>query len=129
MRSHEYNSAMPGVLKNALDWASRPPGESVLAGKAAAAIGASPGRFGAQRAQADVRRVLDAIGADVLDHELPVPRAYEAFGERGELLDPELDAGLASLVAALAERGGHAPAAESLEASYSRECQRLAPSA
>ena len=61
----EYNSAMPGVLKNGLDWASRPSGESVLAAKPAAVLGASPGRFGAVRAQADVRTVLTAIGAEV----------------------------------------------------------------
>lgn len=121
----EYNSAMPGVLKNGLDWASRPAGESALAGKAAAVIGASPGRFGAQRAQADVRRVLTAIGADVLDREFPLPRAHEAFGSDGELLDRERDSGLHALLGALVEHAGGPPAEESLEAAYSRECQRL----
>lgn len=121
----EYNSAMPGVLKNGLDWASRPAGESALTGKAAAAIGASPGRFGAQRAQADVRRVLTAIGADVLDREFPLPRAHEAFGAEGELVDPNLESGLSALVAALVEHAGGPPAGESLEAAYSRGCQQL----
>lgn len=119
----EYNSAMPGVLKNGLDWASRPAGESALVGKAAAAIGASPGRFGAQRAQADVRRVLTAIGANVLDREFPLPRAHEAFGADGELLDSDVESGLSALVAALVEHAGGPPAGESLEAAYSRECQ------
>jgi chromate reductase len=121
----EYNSAMPGVLKKGLDWASRPAGKSALSGKAAAAIGASPGRFGAQRAQADVRRVLTAIGANVLDREFPLSRAHEAFGAEGELLDPDLDSGLSALVAALVEHAGGPAAGESLEAAYSRECQQL----
>ena len=83
----EYNSSMPGVLKNALDWASRPTGESVLVDKPAAVVGASPGRFGAQRAQADVRKVLTAIGAGVLDKELPVARAHEVLDVPAKVLD------------------------------------------
>jgi len=121
----EYNGSMPGVLKNALDWASRPSGESVLAGKPAGVIGASPGRFGAQRAQADVRKVLNSIGAAVLDRELPVARAHEAFEESGGLSDPALERYLAAFVAALVEHAGVPLAAESAEAAYSRECQRL----
>lgn len=122
----EYNSAMPGVLKNALDWASRPPGRSALADKAAAAIGASPGRFGAQRAQADVRNVLSAIGADVLDHGFQLPRAHQAFGDDGELLDGRLDAKLCAFVTELVDHAGGLPAEESLEAFYSHECQQIA---
>jgi chromate reductase len=122
----EYNSAMPGVLKNALDWASRPPGRSALADKAAAAIGASPGRFGAQRAQADVRKVLSAIGADVLDRGFQLPRAHQAFGADGELLDDKLDSKLCAFVTELVDHAGGLPAEESLEAFYSRECQQIA---
>ena len=80
----EYNSAMPGVLKNGLDWASRPSGESVLAAKPAAVLGASPGRFGAVRAQADVRTVLTAIGAEVL--ALTAMAAFRPRRWRGALL-------------------------------------------
>ncbi len=104
---------MPGVLKNALDWASRPAGESVLAGKPVAVMGASPGRYGAARAQADVRKVLTAIGAEVLDQELPFPRVHELFDEHGALLDPGSEPRLAAHLAALVElAGGPAPSEE-----------------
>ena len=122
----EYNSSMPGVLKNALDWVSRPPGGSVLADKPAAAVGASPGRFGAQRAQADVRKVLTAIGAEVLDQELPVARAHEAFDKRGKILDAAVEQQLAAFVASLVELAGvPVPAKPTDAAAYSLECQRL----
>src|SRR3954453_17834137 len=68
----EYNASLPGALKNALDWASRPFPENVLRRKPAAVIGASPGLFGAVWAQAQVRKTLKASGADVLESELPV---------------------------------------------------------
>lgn len=122
----EYNGTMPGVLKNALDWASRPSGRSALTDKAVAAMGASPGRYGAQRGQADARRVLTAIGADVLDRVFPLPRAHEAFGAGGELVDDDLDAKLCAFVTALVDHAGHPLPAESLEAAYSRECQQAA---
>src|SRR5262245_8515896 len=62
----EYNHSVPGALKNALDWASRPfPGNS-LRGKPVAVVGASTGLFGAVWAQAELRKILRAIGADVL---------------------------------------------------------------
>ena len=67
----EYNHSIPGVLKNALDWASRPVADNVLRGKPAAVVGASTGLFGAVWAQAEVRKVLAAIGAEVVDRELP----------------------------------------------------------
>ena len=103
----EYNHSIPGQLKNALDWASRPAGESALNGKPAAAIGASTGMFGAVWAQAELRKVLGAMGGRVLEAELPVAHAAELrHGERLEL-EPEqaerLDEILAELVAA-AER-------------------------
>lgn len=123
----EYNGSMPGVLKNALDWASRPAGESVLADKPAAVIGASPGRYGATRAQADVRKVLTAIGAEVLDQELPFPRVHELFDEQGATLDPDTDLRLAGHLAALVDlAGGPAPVEHDEVADYSLECQRLA---
>ncbi len=94
----EYNHSMPGVLKNALDWASRPFPQNALREKPVAVIGASTGLFGAVWAQAETRKVLTAIGARVVDHELPVGTADEAFDAEGGLVDPDLRAELASLV-------------------------------
>ena len=73
----EYNHSIPGHLKNALDWVSRPLADTPLKGKPVAVIGASTGMFGAVWAQAELRKVLAAIGADVIDRELPVPMADE----------------------------------------------------
>jgi chromate reductase len=85
----EYNHSIPGVLKNALDWASRPAGQSALMGKPAAVIGASTGMFGAVWAQAETRKVLGALGGRVVEAELPVARAKELY-ENGRLqLSPE----------------------------------------
>ncbi len=85
----EYNSSVPGALKNALDWASRPFPRNVLHDKPAAVVGASTGMFGAVWAQADLRKILSASGAKVLDEELPVGHAGEAFDESGQLAAPE----------------------------------------
>jgi chromate reductase len=103
----EYNHSIPGQLKNALDWVSRPAGQSALNGKPAAAIGASKSMFGGVWAQAEARKVLGALGGRVIESELPVPHAHEHLdGERLEL-EPEqeqrLDEILAELIAA-AER-------------------------
>ncbi|WP_219413567.1 NADPH-dependent FMN reductase [Pseudonocardia nigra] len=94
----EYNGSVPGALKNALDWASRPYGASALSGRRAAVIGAGPGPNGAADAQADLRRVLTRAGAEVVAGPLPVPEAFRAFDEHGRLLDPALRAGLAALL-------------------------------
>jgi chromate reductase len=99
----EYNSSIPGVLKNALDWLSRPLLESPLRNKPAAVIGASTGMFGAVWAQAETRKVLGAIGARVLDLELPVPTAHEQFGHDGRLTDEDLERELAAAIEALAQ--------------------------
>ena len=88
----EYNGSIPGVLKNALDWASRPFPGNALRGRPVAVVGASSGAFGAVWAQADVRRVLGVTGARVVEGELPVPFAQAAFDEDGRLLDPGLRA-------------------------------------
>jgi len=97
----EYNSSMPGQLKNAIDWASRPFKESVLRNKPVAVIGASMGSFGALWAQADLRKVLAAAGARVIDRELPVPAAHEAFARDGTLLDGDLTLQLEGVLAEL----------------------------
>jgi chromate reductase len=82
----EYNGSIPGVLKNAVDWASRPtPATSALAGKPVAVIGASTSMFGAVWAQAELRKALGLAGARVLDEELAVPTAHEAFHDDGRL--------------------------------------------
>jgi chromate reductase len=85
----EYNSSIPGVLKNALDWASRPAGESALMGTPAAVIGASTGMFGAVWAQAETRKVLGALGGRVLEREFPFPRAQDSCADGEVTLTPE----------------------------------------
>ena len=75
----EYNHSIPGVLKNALDWVSRPMAENPMRGKPALVIGASTGMFGAVWAQAETRKVLGALGARVLDEELPVAKAPDGL--------------------------------------------------
>jgi len=82
----EYNGSIPGVLKNAIDWASRPtPATAALANKPVAVLGASTGMFGAAWAQSELRKSLGLAGARVLDHEVAVPSAHEAFHEDGRL--------------------------------------------
>lgn len=81
----EYNSSIPGPLKNAVDWASRPAADPALRDKPAAVIGASTGMFGAVWAQAELRKTLGAAGARVVDRELPVPDAGAAFTADGTL--------------------------------------------
>jgi chromate reductase, NAD(P)H dehydrogenase (quinone) len=98
----EYNSSIPGALKNALDWASRPWPDNALRDKPVCVIGASAGLFGAVWAQAELRKVLTTIGANVLDEDLPVGQAHEAFDEQGQLRDPELRDRLTRTVARLA---------------------------
>ena len=94
----EYNASLPGALKNALDWASRPFPGNCLRGKPVAVVGASTGLFGAVWAQAELRKVLAAIGARMIDRELPVPRAQDAFDSSGTLGDSEQQAVLAEVV-------------------------------
>ena len=104
----EYNHSIPGQLKNALDWASRPAGQSALNGKPAAAIGASTGMFGAVWAQAETRKVLGALGGRVVEAELPVAHAARALtATAGSSSIPQqseqLEEILAELVAAAEE--------------------------
>jgi chromate reductase, NAD(P)H dehydrogenase (quinone) len=93
----EYNSSLPGQLKNAIDWASRPFPGNALRNKPVAVIGSSTGMFGAVWAQAEARKVLGATGARVVDVELPVPHAEAAFaGDR--LADAEVQESLGGIV-------------------------------
>jgi chromate reductase, NAD(P)H dehydrogenase (quinone) len=98
----EYNASVPGVLKNAVDWASRPYPRNVLRDKPVAVMGASTGLFGAVWSQAELRKSLRHTGAHVLDEELPVGLAHKAFTPSGRLADPELERRLADLLDALA---------------------------
>ncbi len=97
----EYNASLPGQLKNALDWASRPFPDSSLRDKPAAVVGASTNLSGAVRAQAEVRKVLRAGGARVLDDDLAVRDAEAAFLEPGRLRDPRLAAQLREVLGGL----------------------------
>jgi chromate reductase len=98
----EYNGSVPGGLKNAVDWASRPVREAALTNKTVAVIGASPGQFGAMWAQADLRKVLGVAGARVVADELPVTRAHEKFDHKGRLADAELHERLRLVLTTLA---------------------------
>ena len=95
----EYNHSIPGVLKNALDWLSRPVVQGgPFDGKPVVVIGSSTGLFGAVWAQAETRKVLNALNAHVVEDELPVGLAAEAFADDGTLRDNELAGRLAELV-------------------------------
>src|SRR4051794_6172508 len=98
----EYNSSIPGQLKNALDWLSRPLIESPLRNKPALVVGASTGMFGAVWAQAEARKVLKAIGARVLDRELPVALVDETLAD-GAITDEEIEAALVASIDELAD--------------------------
>ena len=92
---------MPGQLKNALDWASRPLATSPLRNKPVAVVGASMGAFGAVWAQAELRKVLAAIGARVVEGEVAVGHAHTRFDDDGQLADDDLTEQLAEVVDAL----------------------------
>jgi chromate reductase len=99
----EYNSSIPGVLKNALDWASRPRSSTVLQDKPVAVTGASTGRFGAVWAQAEARKVLGAAGARVIDtQDVAVALAEQAFDEKGRLTTTDHQVGLLRILDDLA---------------------------
>ena len=99
----EYSHSIPGQLKNALDWAARPFGGNALRFLPAAVIGASTGAFGAVWAQAEMRKVLAACGARVVDGEVALGHAYERFDERGVLLDEEARDQLRDVIGLLVE--------------------------
>jgi chromate reductase len=97
----EYNSSIPGQLKNAIDWASRPLATSVLRNKPVAVIGASTGAFGAVWSQAELRKVLGATGARVVDADVALAHAHTKFSEDGDLLDEAARDQLAEVVVTL----------------------------
>ena len=105
--SPEYNSSFPAVLKNAIDWVSRPaPGEPSLVafrGKVATLMSASPGALGGLRGLVHVRSILGNIGVIVLPDQIAVAQAHEAFNPDGTLKDPKRQAGIEGLGRTLAE--------------------------
>jgi chromate reductase len=107
----EYNGSVPGGLKNAVDWASRPRLDAPLTNKTVAVVGASTGQFGAMWAQADLRKVLGVAGARVVGDELPVTRVQERFDAAGRLVDGELFERLRLLLATVATEAIPTPVA------------------
>lgn len=106
--SPEYNSMITGALKNAIDWVSRADSEdeemlSVIAGKKAAIISASPGGYGGARSLGFLRPFLGNIKVEVLEEEFSLPKAHEAFDDDGQLKDPEAAAKVKGIGKALAE--------------------------
>jgi chromate reductase, NAD(P)H dehydrogenase (quinone) len=87
----EYNSSIPGALKNVLDWVSRPYATNPMRNKPVGVIGASAGMFGAVWAQAELRKVLGAMGARVTEGEVAVGRAMDRFDGNGRLNEPNLE--------------------------------------
>lgn len=84
----EYNYSLPGPLKNAIDWASRPPGDNAWLGKPAAIMGASVGNLGTARAQYHLRQILVALDMPVVSQpEVMIGNAAQRFGHDGRLTD------------------------------------------
>jgi chromate reductase, NAD(P)H dehydrogenase (quinone) len=112
----EYNSSIPGALKNALDWVSRPLATNVMRNKPVGVIGASAGMFGAVWAQAELRKVLGAMGARVAEGEVPVGHAATRFDENGRLNDENLEAEIREVIRNLLDEVKPAEEAEQLAA-------------
>jgi chromate reductase len=98
----EYNSSIPGQLKNAVDWLSRPLATNVLRNKPVIVVGASAGMFGAVWAQAELKKVLGATGARVSHKaEVPVGQAHTRFDDDGRLNDEQIEEQIREAVRAL----------------------------
>mgnify|MGYP000255770196 CR=1 FL=1 len=109
--SPEYNSGITAALKNAIDWVSRAtaPDEaplSVLRGKTAAILSASPGGYGGSRSLTQLRTLLENISITVLPDQVSVPKVHEVMDADGELTDAMLQSSVLSLGAALAKALG-----------------------
>jgi chromate reductase len=99
----EYNASIPGQLKNALDWVSRPLATNELRNKSVAVIGASTGVFGAVWSQAELRKVLKTMGARVVEDGVAIPSAPSCFDEHGRLVDDEVCAQLETVLGKLVD--------------------------
>lgn len=98
----EYNYSIPGVLKNAIDWATRPYGDNPFKDKPAAIMGASTGGFGTARAQYHLRQVLTALNAHTLNQpEMMISHAERVFDSAGRIVDEQVDAQLSKTIRAL----------------------------
>ena len=104
----EYNLSMPGVLKNTLDWASRPYGATVIKSKPVAAVGTSPLPSGGASALADVQKLLTVLGAEVVDADLAIGQVHTRIDDGGRISDPELAGRISQLLVKVAS---YAPAA------------------
>ncbi|MDQ5895753.1 MAG: hypothetical protein QG596_2014 [Actinomycetota bacterium] len=99
----EYNASMPGQLKNAIDWASRPHGESALAGKPAAILSSSPMPFGAIWANQQVRKAFTITGTPTVEREVAIGKVDEKIDDSDRLTDDVARADLSALLAELNE--------------------------
>ncbi len=106
----EYNGSVPGVLKNAVDWASRPKLGAALANATVAVVGASEGQFGGLWAQNDLRKILGVAGARVVGEPLPVARVHEKRDAEGRLLDEDVREQLRLMLETLAAGAAVEPA-------------------
>src|SRR3954447_26727854 len=97
----EFNSSIPGALKNALDWVSRPLATNAIRNKPVGVVGASTGMFGAVWAQAELRKVLGAMGARVVEGEVAIGHADTRFDEDGRLNDSNLEEQVREVVRAV----------------------------
>jgi len=105
--SPEYNYSVPGGLKNAIDWISRPPATSPFQRKPIAILGASTGPSGTMRMQVQLRTILQSVGAYTLPKpEFVLAHCRDRFDADGRLADPKTREHLAALLAALAEWAG-----------------------
>ena len=102
----EYNGSVPGALKNALDWASRPFPDNCLRDKPVAVVAGSPSRFGGVWAQGDLRRILGICGARVVDREVALAHLPERFADDGAL-EPEAADSVRELLAELVREAEH----------------------
>ncbi|MDQ2621529.1 MAG: NAD(P)H-dependent oxidoreductase [Actinomycetota bacterium] len=111
----EYNAGMPGFLKNALDWASRPHGSSSLAGRPAAIVSSSPMPFGGIWANQQVRKSFTITGTPTVERELAIGKVDEKIDEKDEITDGTTRTGLTNLLTDLVELVGQTEAAGEAE--------------
>ncbi|WP_421865005.1 NADPH-dependent FMN reductase [Motiliproteus sp.] len=111
LASPEYNGSISGVLKNAIDWLSRPSAQTdigpAFAGKVAGIMATSPGGLGGIRGLVHARDVLFNLGVTVSPNQVAVPSAYQAFDEQGQLSDAETAErvkGLGAQIAQMAQK-------------------------
>lgn len=106
----EYNGSIPAVVKNAVDWTSRPAGNGAIKGKIAAVIGGGPGQFGGIWAHDELRKSAKIAGARVIDAGISVPKIDGLVDDRGVLISEswlvKLDAVIAALAAEVAVSAG-----------------------